>query len=193
VHYLSYDNIIKLSQCHNVTLVKAISYQSMKLALLGRLLCGFGSAEVINRQLISACVSYHHMTRASAMFVSVSAIGMSIGPLIAAVFDVAGGRDTDVDIHIPLPGIDHSGGIVLDHCTDPGILMAFLWLVQLLSLVFLFTEPERINCVAGTNSKIERNGDSIWTTLYALPSNLLGLLNIILSNHAFVVSSYNHT
>jgi len=124
VYYLSYDNvatpIIKLSQCHNVTLVKAISYQSMKLALLGRLLCGFGSAEVINRQLISACVSYHHMTRASAMFVSVSAIGMSIGPLIAAVFDMAGGRDTDVDIHIPLPGIDHSGGIVLDHCTDPG-------------------------------------------------------------------------
>jgi len=74
----------------------------MKLALIGRVLCGFGSAEVINRQLISACVSYQHMTRASAIFVS------------------TGGRDIDVDIRFPLPGAPLSGGIVLDHCTDPG-------------------------------------------------------------------------
>ena len=108
------------TQFHNVSLVKAISYQSMKLGLFGRLLVGFGSAEVINRQLISACVSYHYMTRASAMFVSVSAIGMSIGPLIAAILDMTGGRDIDVDIRFPLPGANYSGGIVLDHCTDPG-------------------------------------------------------------------------
>jgi MFS family permease len=92
----------------------------MKLALIGRVLCGFGSAEVINRQLISACVSYQHMTRASAIFVSVSAIAMSIGPLIAAILDMTGGRDIDVDIRFPLPGAPLSGGIVLDHCTDPG-------------------------------------------------------------------------
>jgi len=55
----------------------------MKLALFGRALCGFGSAEVINRQLISACVSVQGMTRASALFVTASAIGMGIGPLIA--------------------------------------------------------------------------------------------------------------
>ena len=55
----------------------------MKLALVGRALCGFGSAEVINRQLISACVSVQGMTRASALFVTASAIGMGIGPLIA--------------------------------------------------------------------------------------------------------------
>ena len=61
----------------------AITYNSMKLALFGRALCGFGSAEVINRQLISACVSVQGMTRASALFVTASAIGMGIGPLIA--------------------------------------------------------------------------------------------------------------
>jgi hypothetical protein len=61
----------------------AITYDSMKIALFGRILCGFGSAEVVNRQLISACVSYQTMTKASALFVSVSAAGMSIGPLIA--------------------------------------------------------------------------------------------------------------
>lgn len=55
----------------------------MKVALVGRALCGFGSAEVINRQLISSCVSVQGMTRASALFVTASAIGMGIGPLIA--------------------------------------------------------------------------------------------------------------
>ena len=57
----------------------------MKMAFIGRILCGFGSAEVVNRQLISACVSYQTMTKASALFVSVSAAGMSIGPLIGEI------------------------------------------------------------------------------------------------------------
>lgn len=152
----------------------------MKLALVGRLLCGLGSAEVINRQLISACVSYQHMTKASALFVSVSAIGMSIGPLIAAVLDILGGRDVDIDIRIPLPG-KYSGGIVFDHCTDPGWLMCFLWLVHLLSLLFLFTEPERINSVA--NSKAESCSETIW-------SRLCSFVQLICGKKAFLVSSY---
>ncbi len=61
----------------------AITYKSMKLALVGRVLCGFGSAEVVNRQLISACVSIQGMTKASALFVTSGAIAMSIGPLLA--------------------------------------------------------------------------------------------------------------
>jgi len=168
----------------------AISYHSMKLALFGRLLCGFGSAEVINRQLISACVSYHHMTRASALFVSVSAIGMSVGPLIAAILDMTGGRDINIDIRIPLPGASYSGGIVFDHCTDPGFLMAFLWLIQLISLVFFFTEPERINIVVGTDANIPRNGDSIWTSFFSVHQALLGLFDILFSNQAFVVTLF---
>lgn len=67
----------------NLLYAFAITYNSMKMALIGRILCGFGSAEVVNRQLISACVSYQTMTKASALFVSVSAAGMSVGPLIA--------------------------------------------------------------------------------------------------------------
>ena len=67
----------------------AITYKSMKIALFGRLLCGFGSAEIVNRQLISDCVSLTQMTRASALFVSASAISMSIGPLLAGMLDMS--------------------------------------------------------------------------------------------------------
>jgi hypothetical protein len=34
---------------------------------------------------------------------------------------------------------------VFDHITTPGFLMAFLWGLQLLSVLLLFDEPERIN------------------------------------------------
>jgi predicted MFS family arabinose efflux permease len=69
----------------NILYVVALSYKSMTVAIGGRILVGFGSAEVVNRQLISSCVSFESMTRASALFVSASAIGMALGVLMAAV------------------------------------------------------------------------------------------------------------
>lgn len=65
----------------NLMYALAISYDSMQLAIWGRILVGFGSAEVANRQIISTCVSFQSMTRACALFVTASAVGMSIGPL----------------------------------------------------------------------------------------------------------------
>ena len=173
---------------------KAISYESMRVALIGRFLCGFGSAEVINRQLISACVSYQRMTKASALFVSISAIGMSIGPLIAGVLDMTGGRDIDVDIRFPLPGATHpGGGIVLDHCTDPGFLMAGFWLVQLLALLFLFVEPERINCAMEADADTGKSSESIWTRLGSIPSRISDLFQVIVGKRAFLVRSFFFT
>ena len=103
---------------------------------------GFGSAEVVNRQLISACVSFRNMTQASALFVAAGAIGMSVGPLLAAILDMASGRDVDVDLELPfLP----AGGIIYNHVTSPGFVMACLWLLEILALLLLFREPERIN------------------------------------------------
>jgi Major Facilitator Superfamily len=126
----------------NLVYALAISFDSMTIALLGRILCGFGSAEVINRQLIAACVDFEGMTKASAFFVAASAIGMSLGPLLAAVLDMATGRDADVDILLPFLPV---GGIIIDHVTSPGFLMSILWLLQLLALVVVFQEPRRIN------------------------------------------------
>jgi hypothetical protein len=120
----------------------AISFNSMQVAFWGRILVGFGSAEVVNRQLISACVSFRSMTAASALFVAAGAIGMSVGPLLAAILDMTAGRNNDVDIYLPwLP----EGGIIYNHVTAPGFVMAGLWCLEILALVFLFQEPDRIN------------------------------------------------
>ena len=120
----------------------AISYRSMPIALWGRILCGFGSAEVVNRQLISACVCFDRMTRASAFFVAAGAAGMSIGPLLGSIFDLCAGRDHRVDLHLSfLP----AGGIIYNHITAPGFFMSTLWLMQLLALLVFFKEPDRVN------------------------------------------------
>lgn len=115
------------------------------MALFGRFLVGFGSAEVVNRQLISACVSFHYMTEASALFVAAGASGMSIGPLIAAILDLVSGRDNAVDL--PL-SVFPAGGLIYNHVTSPGFVMAFLWFLELISLLLLFDEPTRINAAS---------------------------------------------
>ncbi|KAL7520878.1 hypothetical protein ACHAWX_005574 [Stephanocyclus meneghinianus] len=184
----------------------AITYDSMKLALLGRLLCGMGSAECVNRQLISACVSYQTMTKASALFVSVSAAGMSIGPLIAAILDMSAGRDEKIDVQIHLPGSPEGSGLVFDHVTMPGFLMAFLWGMQVLAVFFLFDEPERINSSEGGQDTQSERNNGIEIAQYGSISSsheeqeniskrssmgdTMALLRIILSNMAFPVTLY---
>lgn len=192
--------------CANLSMYSvAITYNSMKLALLGRVLCGFGSAEVANRQLISACVSYQTMTKASALFVSVSAAGMSIGPFIAAILDMLAGRDENVDLNIHLPGSPDGSGVVLNHVTAPGFLMAFAWGLQLVSVVFLFEEPQRINNDNGDGDRSsatpKRKGAKVTTygsvvnsktvndTDQSVLHDIATSLGVILSNMAFPVSS----
>lgn len=120
----------------------AISCQNnpMAVAMAGRLLVGFGSAEVVNRQIISTSVSFQSMTQASALFVAAGAIGMSIGPLLAGILDMTSGSDTNVDLQLPL-----LGGIIFNNTTNPGFLMAAFWAAEIVAIFTLFDEPDRIN------------------------------------------------
>eukprot|EP00934_Nitzschia_sp_Nitz4_P008428 Nitzschia sp. Nitz4//scaffold374_size14026//8812//11579//NITZ4_008960-RA/size14026-augustus-gene-0.12-mRNA-1//-1//CDS//3329549626//8418//frame0 len=131
----------------NLMYALAISYNSIPMTIAGRILCGFGQAEVLNRQLISACVSFESMSKASALFVAFGASGMSIGPLIAGILDVTAGRDVDVDLELPFTP---AGGIIYDDATAPGFIMAALWLMQCIGLVLFFQEPTRINATTSS-------------------------------------------
>ncbi|KAL7548746.1 hypothetical protein ACHAWF_015219 [Thalassiosira exigua] len=139
----------------------ALTYNSIQVALVGRFLCGFGSAEVVNRQLIASCVSLQSMTRASALFVTASALGMSIGPLIAAILDMTAGRDTDIDIQLHLPYSPKDSGIIIDHVTMPGFLMMGAWGLQLICLLVLFEEPKRINVTEDQKSGEENDCNTL--------------------------------
>jgi len=141
----------------NILYAVAISFHSMKIALMGRFFVGLGSAEVVNRQLISSCVHYNHMTKASAGFVAASAVGMGLGPFLAALLDDLAGRDSQIDYTFP-PWVPYlSGvGIVYDHVTSPAFFMAAVWFLLFGATIILFEEPIRINCFKRSNNDIEK-------------------------------------
>lgn len=61
---------------------------------------------------------------------------------MAGILDSVAGRDADVDL--VFPGMP-AGGIIYNHITSPGFVMALLWFMQILALLLLFREPARIN------------------------------------------------
>lgn len=109
-------------------LVYAIAYNldSLYILLLGRLLCGLGSARAVNRRYITDCVPLKTRLRYSAYFVISSAMGMACGPALAGLLEF----NTSV-----------LGLITLNEDTLPGWVMSALWLFYLLWLWISFKEP----------------------------------------------------
>jgi len=88
-----------------------------------------GSARAVNRRYISDCVPLKLRLKASAGFVSASALGMACGPALACLFQ------TNFKIY----------KLTLNQDTLPGWVMALSWLVYLLWLWVSFREPPREN------------------------------------------------
>ncbi|CEG37548.1 spx domain-containing membrane protein [Plasmopara halstedii] len=108
----------------------ALSYDSVAMALAGRMLNGFGGARAINRRYIADNYSREERTQASAMFVTASALGMAAGPALAAA------------LHY-LPDLK-AAGIVITTETAPGWVMFALWTLYLVALLVWFKEPNRL-------------------------------------------------
>lgn len=91
-----------------------------------------GSARAVNRRYISDCVPTKLRMKASAGFVSASALGMACGPALAALLQ------TNFKIF----------HITFNEDTLPGWIMALAWLMYLVWLWFSFKEPyndEKLN------------------------------------------------
>uniref|UniRef100_A0A0E0CPS1 SPX domain-containing protein n=1 Tax=Oryza meridionalis TaxID=40149 RepID=A0A0E0CPS1_9ORYZ len=67
----------------NLLYALAYDVNSLTVLIVGRLLCGLGSARAVNRRYISDCVPLKTRLQASAGFVSASALGMACGPALA--------------------------------------------------------------------------------------------------------------
>ncbi|XP_042024552.1 SPX domain-containing membrane protein At4g22990-like [Salvia splendens] len=111
----------------NVMYAMAYDVNSIAVLLIGRLLCGLGSARAVNRRYISDCVPLKYRMQASAGFVSASALGMACGPALAGL----------------LPIKFKIYKITFNQETLPGWVMAVLWLLYLVLLWITFREPAR--------------------------------------------------
>ncbi|WOK95188.1 SPX domain-containing membrane protein [Canna indica] len=111
----------------NILYALAYDLNSLTALLIGRLLCGMGSARAVNRRYISDCVPLKIRMQASAGFVSASALGMACGPALAGVLQ------TNFKLY----------GLTINQDTLPGWVMAFAWLAYLIWLWISFKEPVR--------------------------------------------------
>ncbi|KAL5201411.1 hypothetical protein ABZP36_035765 [Zizania latifolia] len=109
----------------NVMYALAYDLDSLTILLIGRILCGMGSARAVNRRYISDCVPPRIRMQASAAFVSASALGMACGPALAGLLQ------TNFSLH----------GLTINQITLPGWIMAFGWLAYLIWLWISFQEP----------------------------------------------------
>ena len=111
----------------NILYALAYDVSSIWILLIGRLLCGFGSARAVNRRYISDCVPLKIRMQASAGFVSASALGMACGPALAGI----------LQINFKI------SKLTFNQNTLPGWVMAVAWLIYLVWLWITFKEPSR--------------------------------------------------
>ncbi|RLM55032.1 SPX domain-containing membrane protein [Panicum miliaceum] len=111
----------------NVCYAIAYDMKSLTVLIIGRLLCGMGSARAVNRRYISDCVPARIRMQASAGFVSASALGMACGPALAGLLQ------WKFKIYM----------VTFNQATLPGWVMAVAWLLYLVWLSFSFKEPNR--------------------------------------------------
>ncbi|KAL2547496.1 SPX domain-containing membrane protein [Forsythia ovata] len=109
----------------NVMYALAYDLNSISVLLIGRLLCGLGSARAVNRRYISDCVPLKIRMQASAGFVSASALGMACGPALAGLLQ------TNFKIY----------KITFNQDTLPGWIMSIAWIIYLIWLWISFREP----------------------------------------------------
>ncbi|XP_072993954.1 SPX domain-containing membrane protein OsI_21475-like isoform X2 [Typha latifolia] len=111
----------------NILYASAYDLNSIAVLLIGRLLCGMGSARAVNRRYISDCVPAKIRMQASAGFVSASALGMACGPALAGLLQ------SNFKLYV----------FTINANTLPGWVMAFAWLAYLIWLWISFKEPVR--------------------------------------------------
>ncbi|XP_047062727.1 SPX domain-containing membrane protein OsI_17046-like isoform X2 [Lolium rigidum] len=123
----------------NLLYALAYDLNSLTVLLIGRILCGLGSARAVNRRYISDCVPLKTRLQASAGFVSASALGMACGP------GLAGFLQTKFTIY----------SLTFNQSTLPGWLMSISWLLYLVWLWFSFKEPEHFAKAAASAAASE--------------------------------------
>lgn len=126
----------------NLLYALAYDVNSLTVLILGRLLCGLGSARAVNRRYISDCVPLKIRLKASAGFVSASALGMACGPAFAGLLQ------TEFKIY----------GVTFNQNTLPGWVMCVAWVANLFWLWISFKEPDHIAKANAANTQSSDSG-----------------------------------
>jgi len=121
----------------SITYASALRFQSISMAMTGRFIQGLGAPCVMNIRHIADTVSATHRTAVSAMFTTVSAFGMSLGPGLAVVLDY-------LDLRFVMP---FWGPVIVNGSTAPGYLMSSLWCIWYIGI---YQQPQIFQCAGSS-------------------------------------------
>ena len=117
----------------NVMYATALKQGSIALALSGRFMTGLGGPKCIVRRFMADTVPITLRTGVNAAFGMSIAVGSALGPATAILVD-----QFKFSFRLPLLGKQYFNGM-----TGPGWLMAMLWSIFTIIVLFTFGEPDR--------------------------------------------------
>lgn len=124
----------------NIAHAVGVSRGSILLAVFGRILIGFGSTELLHRQLLSSCLPAPHLVFESANLVHTHLFGVFCGLII-------GGFLALFNVRVPVATISslHSGSYFMAAC----------WFLHWINLFRFFQEPNLSESIDGGNPRRE--------------------------------------
>jgi len=140
----------------------ALKFYSIPLAMAGRFVSGLGAPCGVNIRYIADTVPSVHRTAVSAIFMTVSALGMSMGPGMAVLLDFL-----DLEFYVPV-----YGQVVINGMTGPGYLMFILWTIYLVILILTFKDGERIGLQEMAEKEKRSTTSDAGTVGYAPPLSI---------------------
>jgi len=131
----------------NLIYAFALPCNSLTMVLAGRLMTGFGSARTINRRYVADYYNLEERTAGMADFVSASALGMAVGPGLAALLS-----------YVAPEGGSHAGRWWTVE-TAPGYVMFCFWCLYLVANILFFEEPDRVQHNFAKEEKADATSD----------------------------------
>lgn len=108
----------------------AVSCASVPLAVFGRVLVGFGSADLLHRQFLASCLPAPHLVVEAARLVNSQLQGVVLGLVVGGISSLY-----NVNVRVTTISSLHTGSY----------LMAALWFTHCMLLLFFFQESPRVN------------------------------------------------
>ena len=139
----------------NILYSYSLKKASLVMACIGRILVGFGSAEILNRHLLSSILPPESINIEVAILAKLSMITTALALMIGSLFDLKVGEVHPFPVintipliippaqpFLPSPSIMSFGRRNLFSLEGIGYVMAFSWFLYLIGMIFFFDIPK---------------------------------------------------
>jgi hypothetical protein len=116
----------------NAIYIVGVEHQSIVVSVVGRMLIGFASSELLHRKIVTDCVPAVHVVPESARLLNWNLFGRVWGLVVGAILG-------SFNLKI--------GRLTIGALQSASYLMCFLWVIHALRLFFMLPQPVKSTCI----------------------------------------------